>query len=358
MTIQPFRRWALEPIEFEDALRRTARVERHLLLGNGFSIDARKKHFEYRTLRERAGGFSTRVAARFDGLGPNFELVLADIHAELQRGDLTADERAWLARDEAEVREGFGRALMRSHPNTVFELSSDELTNCARFLEQFVGKIRGRHRGKIFTTNYDLLLAWVLAGRRKILRCHDGFASPRDGSNYRLPDRAYCHAYYLHGALHIYPHNGREVMLRHEEGQNIIERTRKALIRGYFPLIVSEGSSSQKRERIRSSPYLNWAYQRFGLVMGNGSSALFTHGHSLDDLDAHLLEVVGRKRIGSVFLGLHGGMSSPARSQAEAWASRWWGRRENSREPIPLRVFVYDTARTSPWRTKLLAQAA
>ena len=150
-------------IEFQDALRLTEGRPRHLLMGNGFSIDARPTKFNYDTLFGEAGDFSPSVRRLFDVHGHDFERVLEVINSQLA-GTTEPDRVSALKLQEREVHDGFMRALSRVHPNNTHSLTAEECANCAQFLTPFVSKkLPLAVRGKLFTTNYDLLIYWVIA---------------------------------------------------------------------------------------------------------------------------------------------------------------------------------------------------
>ena len=74
-----------------------------------------------------------------------------------------------------------------------------------------------------------------------------------------------------------------------------------------FPLIVSEGASVQKLERIESSSYLSHCARRFQNIQGN----LFVYGSSLSDQDNHILEWIAKNTtLPRIFVGIHGDQDS------------------------------------------------
>lgn len=338
------------PIELDAALAETASHTRYLLLGNGFSISARPS-FAYNALFARAGPFSAPVQRLFDDLkSQDFERVLLEIQ-DRSEGASPAEARA-LSDRGAEVREAFLRAISRVHPDHAMLMGPEECERCAEFLEHFVGRRRPlKVRGRIYTTNYDLLLYWVVARHGRRLWCYDSHISPFGEKRYGV-----WHAekppglVYLHGGLHLYdmPADG-QAMLRHGAGRGLIEQTRARLDRGSFPVIVAEGTSEAKVERIKRSAYLTWAdsYLRSGLRDKNG--VLFTFGHGLDPRDAHLLRRVGQGRISAVYIGAWGGLAGQE-DAIRLWTTTWAEARRSQSKRSPLSVFVYDTARASPWR--------
>jgi hypothetical protein len=113
---------------------------RHVLLGNGFSIGLEPK-LAYKSLYGEAIADDLPLGDLFNRLGVtdgNFE---------------TAISRATTETDRQRIREGLLSAIRKVHPSTRPAI----LGNCGAFLQNFVGTDRP-DRGKIFTTNYDLLV--------------------------------------------------------------------------------------------------------------------------------------------------------------------------------------------------------
>jgi hypothetical protein len=337
-------------ISFEQAIEDTADLTRYLLLGNGFSISARNT-FSYSSLFRRAGGLSDPVAALFRDLETeDFERVLHVLKSKLENTDKEPAEYRELKIQEDEVRKAFIGAIQGVHPDNAAMMGHDECERCISvFLSHFVGKSRPQTKlGRIYTTNYDLLLYWVLARSGKRLRCYDSHISPLDERRWGLwvPEKP-PGLVYLHGALHLYQRGGGgQAMLRYDGQHSLITQAKARLDKGSFPVIVAEGTSEDKAARIARSGYLSWGlnYARTGLR--NREGALFTYGHSLDDRDAHILKHVGSGRIKAVYIGAFGGLQANMVS-VQRWTERW---RASRAEGPELKVFVYDTALFSPWK--------
>jgi len=114
--------------------------------------------------------------------------------------------------------------------------------------------------------------------------------------------------WYLHGALHVFD-TGTEIQKYTwvNTGVRLIEQTRDALSRNYFPLFVAEGTSAEKLERIRHSDYLAKAYRSFQSITG----ALFILGHSLTSNDEHFLKLIEKGKVQHLFVGIFGDPDSP-----------------------------------------------
>lgn len=340
------------PVEFDDAIERTATRTRYLLLGNGFSISARAT-FAYQSLYRGAGKFSPGVEALFQRHETeDFEHVLSVLKSNLADGATDPETRATWKEQEEEVRSGFIRSLSSVHPDSSAFMGDDECHACGSFLEHFVGRSRPlKVRGRLYTTNYDLLLYWAIVRNGRRLWCHDSHISPMEDKRYGVwnPEKP-PGVVYLHGALHLYPFGSGQAMLRYHGDLSLIEQTRRRLNDGRFPVIVSEGTSEAKASRIARSGYLTWAgkYLRSGMRDRNG--VLVTFGHGLNDRDAHLIRAIGQGRISTVYVGAWGGLGGSQGPDICQWAERWWEARRSRPQDGPLEVRVYDTSKLSPWR--------
>lgn len=100
---------------------------------------------------------SPNLSALFDGLSTrDFERVLAYLQnaaavAEHYAGRPAEGEQ--LRAEAIGLREALITAIIDGHPADQYALTNIEKDSCARFLLRFEN---------IFTTNYDLLLYWVL----------------------------------------------------------------------------------------------------------------------------------------------------------------------------------------------------
>lgn len=122
----------------------------------------------------------------------------------------------------------------------------------------------------------------------------------------------------------------------------LIEQTRDALSRNYFPLFVAEGTTNEKLERIRHIDYLAKAYRSFQSIQ----YCLFIHGHSLAPNDEHFLKLIERGKIAHVFIGLHGDPKSKDNKKIIRRANHL---RDNRGAQRPLKVDFYDSTSAKVW---------
>lgn len=324
-------------VPFAEALAQTDAMPRDALLGNGFSIAAHAP-FAYAGLLEEAD-LSADVRAIFAAARTtNFEAVMRYWLAESFGGSPAA---AADARDKvALLKRALVEAVHRVHPSRRTAISPSRWQHCEQFLTHFIGRARERRKfgGRIFTTNYDLLLWWAVTPDRgrikpeRLFKGHDGFRQ----AQYEGLESA--DLIYLHGALHLFPQGRGVKKLSYSDADGALhDQVAAHLKRGAFPLFVSEGASSMKRPA--GPGYLSDALTKFKYTCRSPERALFTLGHGLGTEDNHILDWVKDGKINRVYLGAHGlAEIETFKAIADAWSSA----RAAANKP-KLDIKLYDT---------------
>lgn len=339
----------IKVLSFADALAQSERLtSRHLLLGNGFSIACRPDIFIYGKLFERADFKKLSPAARkaFDALGTeDFERIIKALRDAAKLVPLYKDVDPTLANrlqaDADGLKEVLVQTIADSHPARPSDIADEEYAACRAFLAPFKN---------IYTLNYDLLLYWTkmhtLPSEQQ--DSDDGFRKPEDEADapYVVWEPGNSHqqnTWFLHGALHLFD-TGTELQKYTwvNTGVALIDQIRDALSRGYFPLFVAEGGSSEKLERIRHSDYLAKGYRSFESIGG----ALFVLGHSFAANDEHYLKRIERGKTRELYVGLHGDPASPSNQHIVSRASRMQTVRPAKR---PLDVYYFDSRSAKVW---------
>jgi hypothetical protein len=323
---------------------------RHLLLGNGFSIACRPGVFRYDTLFSRAD-FSKvpRVLQAFNALKTaNFETVIRALRSfallapVYSPGDAGAQQQAMSDADA--LREVLVSAVAGSHPDRPHHILAAEYLKCRSFLRGYKS---------INTLNYDLLLYWALMQDQLgdvEIPCDDGFRKPADDPDADYvswdPDNSKRQTVrYLHGALHLYDTGTEMKKFTWVNSQvPLIEQVRAALQQEFYPVFVSEGTSDEKVERIRHNDYLCKMYRSFTEIQG----AIIVFGHSLDHTDDHIFT----DRIGlhgksdRLYISIFGDPSSGPNRTKMARATAIAGFRSAKR---PLKVSFFDAGTAAVW---------
>jgi predicted NBD/HSP70 family sugar kinase len=341
-------------ITFEEALALDEeRIHgRSLLVGNGLSIEWKPDVFRYTSLYDEAdlNGLSTSKDALFGALGTHdFERVVehlktaADLAELYEAGD---PELSGVMRADAQVvRRGLADVLAARHPHHSNELTFAESESARAFLVHF---------GRIFTVNYDLLLYWVLNavdGSAHSPRREDGFEWPTaNGPRYLVWKRSAAkrgqRVFYLHGAFHLYVEDKRLRKLGFRDGR-LMEQVRERLLEGRYPLVVTEGRSDEKLDRIERSAYLTYAHGALEELTGT----LFIHGMSLSPNDDHILAKLESKdsQVETLFVGIHGDELSHG-AQEVITRARLIKRRREDAGGRRLELHFYDSSSAQVWR--------
>ncbi|WP_409019279.1 DUF4917 family protein [Brevundimonas vesicularis] len=336
--------------------------KRHLLLGNGFSIACRADIFHYGSLFEQADFSGTpEVLSVFAALGTqDFEAAIRALEnaarilpAYIGAGTLAP---AKMLEHAAALKEILVTTIAGNHPHIPLDIPDEKFWACRRFLSHFLA---GDKSGCVFTLNYDLLLYWTLMhedmpfGPPAALATNDGFGNDEDD-----PDADYvvwqgetnahsASVMFLHGALHLFD-SGKDLLKYTwvRKGVPLIDQARAALAKNSFPLFVAEGTSAQKKTKIRHNAYLYQSFKQFTSNVQQGRHCLFIFGHSLADNDDHILRRIARGRCRKLYVGLYGdplsasnaGITAKARNLAAQRMDRW-----------PLDIAFYDAATAAVW---------
>lgn len=338
----------MELLTFSDAIddARKHGNQPHLMLGNGFSIACRPSIFLYGKLFEQAdfSALSPYVKGVFEKLGTqDFEKVikvLRDAYLALQAYGVDQSLLDQIKTDADGLRELLVQTIAASHPAWPGEISEDEYRACREFLAHFKC---------VYTFNYDLLLYWaqmhVDFGAKP--SSDDGFRTPYGnyGAEYVTWEPGQSHEqnmWFLHGALHVFD-SGIEVQKYtwNNTGMRLIDQIRQAMSKDYYPIFVSEGTSSEKYERIRHNDYLAKAYRSFSSISGT----LFILGHSLAENDEHYLTAIERGKITQLYVGIHGDPSTDANKAIINRANLMIDRRRRGN----LSVKFFDSASAKVW---------
>lgn len=350
-------------MSFSDAIADSEQYsKRHLLLGNGFSIACRADIFHYGSLFGQAD-FSNvpEVVAVFEALGTqDFEAAIRALEnaakilpAYVPHGDAAI---AKMLKHAAALKEILVQTIAGNHPHIPSDIPDDKFWACRRFLSHFLA---GDKPGCVFTLNYDLLLYWTLMHDDMPfddpidLGINDGFGNDEDD-----PDADYvvwqgetnAHSacvLFLHGALHLFD-SGKELQKYTwvRKGVPLVDQAREALARDEYPLFVAEGTSAQKKTKIRHNAYLYQGFKQFTANVRQGKHCMFIFGHSLAENDDHILKRIGKGRLKKLYVGIYGDPLGLANQTIIQRAQALAGLRH---EKWPLEVAFYDAASASVW---------
>lgn len=302
-------------IAFEEALSEASSVNGSkpaILLGNGFSKSL-FKHFNYKKLFDVAkseldnDNLSEELIAIFNDLKTNdFEKVLAHLNIAEKitkhYGDSNLSHK--INADLNNIRRSFIKSLVYIHPDNQSMLPTSVKANTRHLLSKF---------SKIFTTNYDLLLYWILMSREVDPIQIENEVPHNDGFGYiSLPGAPWYenpiwvkykdqNIFYLHGAFHIFE-NENIYKVKWDFGENLITQISCNIDQGIYPLIVFEGKHEQKLASVNNNPYLWYSHEELKCLKGT----MFILGSSLNQhSDKHIYDSIKSSGLNSVYVGLH-----------------------------------------------------
>ncbi len=271
-----------------------------LFLGNGASANV-SKNFSYDYLFDQADLSVNAKKVFTEFRTTNFELAL-ELLGDAQRvcnalGTPRSSARL-MAAEYANIRDALFEAVNRTH------VKWEEIPESTR---HHVADVLLGYR-KVFTTNYDLLVYWSLLSRGHFAAFTDFFIrdEPSDPiifdvtaqpSAARFRNRT--QLYHLHGGLHLWrdERTGATGKWDRVEGMDLVgleDRFRERPERQ--PLLVSEGTTTDKLRAIRSNDYLSFALAQLSRDRGN----MVIFGWSFGPQDSHITDAINnsfRRRI-------------------------------------------------------------
>ena len=282
-------------ISYADAIKKTQQKDKSLLLGNGFSI-AQNPNFGYKNLLEKSNlapkSPIRKIFQEFKTV--DFEIVIHALeHTAKVLEAYAASKSSKKFEGEAEkVRNALIDAVQNVHPAIQTDISPAEKNSCATFLSKFK---------KVFTVNYDLLAYWVNLNADPHPH-DDGFGLRKTSNHFRTFDAgASCSIYNLHGGLHLFNGAKRSTLKKVASGKLIVDAIKESISEGKIPLIVAEGTSSQKVTKINSVPYLRHCHEQ----LYNQAAPLFIFGHSADVKDDHIYEAIFEGKTPEIYFCVH-----------------------------------------------------
>lgn len=346
---------------FEAAIADSAAFnKRHLLLGNGFSIACRADIFHYGSLFAQADFSGCPEAEQvFASLGTqDFEAAIRALeNAALILPAYVADGAGAIAKMQehaSALKEILIQTIAGNHPGVPPEIDDAKFWACRTFLSHFLAT-----GGQVFTLNYDLLLYWTLMhddnpfGAPIELAKNDGFGNDEDD-----PDADYvvwqgevgahdARVHFLHGALHLFD-SGSELKKYTwvRKGVPLVEQARAAIDANAYPLFVAEGTSAQKKAKIRHNAYLYQGFKQFTANVKTAKHCFFIFGHSLAENDDHILTRMARGKFQKLYVGIYG---DPATQDNQRIMNRANELAAHRHEKSPLEVAFYEAATARVW---------
>jgi len=353
----------VDVITFDDAIADSTQfAKRHLLLGNGFSIACRPDIFHYGSLFSKANFSGNPNLVRvFEVLDTqDFEIAIRNLESGAKLLPIYASSHATavaqMLADAVALKEILLTTIAHNHPDVPGDIPDAKFWACRRFLAHFLGR---PNEGQIYTLNYDLLLYWTLMhedmpfGDPIELSTSDGFGNDEDdpSADYVVwQGETASHSakvHFLHGALHLFDAgNELQKFTWVRTNERLIDQARIAINANKFPLFVAEGSSAQKKAKIRHNAYLYQGYKQLTVNAQQVKHCFFLHGHSLAENDDHMLRRLGTGRFKKLYVSLFGPVDSPANELIIARAYQLASMRSDR---SPMDLSFYDALSAKIW---------
>jgi hypothetical protein len=339
---------------FDEVVAKLTKSKRqmHLLMGNGFSVSYDPNIFSYNALHEFIGNMKDATLVKlFAALKTkNFELVMQQLETSLLLLDLLdADEKI---KNELKVlyeglKAGLIDAIRLLHPEHVFKVSDEQCASCAKFLSLFLAT-----NGDIYTTNYDLLLYWVVM-REKELRANDGFGydllnpveitkgAEEEWSELMWgPNQSDQNIFYLHGALPLFDAGSAIHKETYGRDAMLLENIQKRIEKKEYPIFVTAGDGDEKLAQIRHNNYLSDCYDNLSTIDGS----VVTFGFGFGKYDDHIIDALNRAahyqhkvppKLWSIYIGVY--------TKADE------AHIESIRHKFHMTVYTYDASTVKIW---------
>ncbi len=295
--------------------------EKHLLLGNGFSMSYDKKIFSNNAFSDFIKKADNQLLQKLFGIinTCNFELIMNQLDVFYQLAvefvtDKGLAEKIMIATKS--LKEKLVDAISELHPEQVFKIPEEQSRNCALFLKEYLDS-----DGHIFTTNYDLLLYWVLMSNQDQLNnIVDGFGreyiekdeysedfDPEFGDLEWGLNQEEQHVHYIHGALHIFD-TGVSIIKETYDGEYLLKNIKARIENKEYPVFVTAGDGKQKLAHILHNQYLDYCYKKLSSISGS----LVTFGFNFGEYDHHIIDAINRaykqgmkEKLWSIYIGVY-----------------------------------------------------
>ena len=262
-------------------------IKRNLLLGNGFSVGV-SSEFTYNSLIEVAlsnrylEASDKQLFEKFDTV--NFETILHNLFITQKVNEILSVSSDIPSKKYNYIKEALIKSVNKIHPK-FDEISTVWISSVISELKKYK---------EIYTTNYDLLLYWIMS-KNDFKSFSDYFWSSGlcfDQFNTELWNST-IPVHYLHGALFIYFDDDLEIKkTRKTESNSLLEEVEKLIKVNKIPLFISEGTSKVKMNMIENNAYLNFVFNEFH----NMKEGATIYGCAFEDSDQHIINSLNNSK--------------------------------------------------------------
>jgi len=275
--------------------------KKHLLLGNGFSIAYDSKIFSYNALNTFINDLEDEILKKLFSIikTKDFETVMQQLNNFCEiAGAFGPNKRlvSKIKKASENLKKNLIEAVKELHPEHVFKIPDEKQASCIKFLREYID-----NDGEIFTTNYDLLLYWVLM-RGDSKNAIDGFGRDRENEadEYVEEDELEYselrwgkhkedqNIHYLHGALQIFD-AGTEIIKEEYDTQNyLLDKIQARLKKKEYPIFITAGNGKEKLTHINHNKYLTFCFEKLCSIEGS----LVVFGFGFSEYDDHIIKAI------------------------------------------------------------------
>ena len=273
----------MELMSYDEVIKSLKKKKRiiNLLLGNGFSMAYDPHIFSYNALNGYIESIDNKLLLSLFNLinTKNFELVMQqlDNFCEIAQTFGTDKELIKIIKEASDsLKTGLIDAVKELHPEHVFTIPEDKCNACSKFLQEYL-----ENNGHVFTTNYDILLYWVLM-RNKINNAIDGFGRDAENAEADVPEDEIIYSelrwgkhketqnvHYIHGALPFFD-TGIEIIKEEYDIQNyLLDKIKQRIEKKQYPIFVTAGNGNEKMVHIMHNHYLSHCYDKLSSITGS-----------------------------------------------------------------------------------------
>lgn len=311
--------------QITDYLNKQNRTK-HLLFGNGFSMAYDKNIFSYNALSTFIENTDDSLLRQlFQKLNTkNFELIMQQLDNFCEIAGIFSTDSFLVPKIKAvseKLKNSLIEAVKELHPEHVFKIPEVKSESCIKFLQEYLLK-----NGLIFSTNYDLLLYWVLMRNGDKRKAVDGFGrdleTDLDSEKYIDPsDLEYSELrwgkykieqtiHYLHGTLPIFDTGINIIKVEYDTEHYLLQNVKSRIDNKEYPIFVTAGNGKEKLTHIMHNKYLSYCYEQLCNIQGS----LVPFGFNFGEYDTHIIEAInnaakhGRKagnKLHSVYIGVY-----------------------------------------------------
>lgn len=299
---------------------------KHLIMGNGFSMAYDHKIFSYNALYDFIEKLADPTLSKlFEVIKTkNFELIMQQLDSFIEIAkafDVEGKLIEALIEANLLLQQSLIDAVSSLHPEHVFEISEEKSTKCAEFFNEFL-----LNNGQIFTTNYDLLMYWVLM-RNEETQGNDGFGRELlnpEAVKYNKDEPLYSdelfwlgkgksqNVFFLHGSLPLFDTGINILKEVYTSEHYLLENIKIRMSNKEYPVFVTAGNGNEKLNHIKHNSYLNFCYDRLSEIEGS----LISFGFNFGEYDEHIIEAINKasnnglipkdgKRLWSIYIGVY-----------------------------------------------------